>query len=179
MGRQTGQKGWQAQWKASGDGQGQYWDYWHGAWPSKWDKPKGAGKTIGKEVGKADFPKYNEMKINAKEQHGKDGDNPAAAQPAVTEPGDPKQDFLKAMQKALNANRKLETRARKLAEDKARKEQLWAEYEAKLKASYLEQLQVFQDDMKKLDGEMEQVQAQREEALQNVTSLAEHGEVPV
>ena len=178
MGRQSGQKGWQAQWQANGDGQGQYWDYWHGAWPGKWDKQKGAGKSAGKDGGKTDFPKYCEMKVTNKDHAAKEADAPNHTAATAMEIGDPKQDFLKAMQRALNANRKLEGRARKLAEEKARKEQMWEEYETKLKASYLEQLQVFQDDMRKLDGEMEQVRLQREEAMQTVTSLAESGEAP-
>ena len=59
------------------------------------------------------------------------------------------------------------------------KEQLWEEYQSKLKASYLEQLQIYDNDMKKLDAEISQVKTQKEEAIGNVTALAEAGEAPV
>ena len=179
MGRQTGQKGWQGQWNGDGAGHGhsQYWDYWHGAWPSKWDKPKETGKNGGKGAATKEFPRYSDMKIP--KDHAKDGDAGGAGQPAPVEVGDPKQDFLKALQRALNSSRKLEARARKLAEDKQRKEQLWEEYQHKLKTSYLEQLQIYDSDMQKLDAEIAQVKIQKEEAIANVTSLAEAGEAPM
>ena len=162
MGRQDG-KQWSGKWQSNASAM-RSWDYWHGAW-SAWDRKKGNVKQQDQSDAGKPFPKYSEMEVST-EDAAKVGE---ALMDDTATPGsapDGKQQFLKSMQKAINLNRKLEAKFRKLSEDKARKTKMWQDFQCKLKENFFSQLPEYQQDMQKIDQELKQ---QKEEALQNVS----------
>ena len=172
MGRNQPPKSWQGKWQ---DGSSKHWDYWQGAWPA-WEKTKGKGKQAAASSSAQDFPKYQDMVVQ--ETAGKHAEQNAQTVNKDLEATSAQQDYLRAIQKALNSNRRLENKMRKLKEDRQRREQCWADYQKKLKASFLAQFKEFKADIERIDAELLQVSQQQQEAVELVSNLAEGGQLP-
>ena len=143
MGKQ-GRKwhGSQAPWKEGKDGnqQDSNWSYWSGSWRTRQQKDQPQQEKTTLQL----FPDYNKMKLQ-------DGQNSLRALETAMEVSDPEdlteQDFVKCLQKLLNAARKADSRLRKLEQDKEHKSTQWEEFQAALKAKFVEQRALFQREM--------------------------------
>ena len=175
MGRHSADKNWTGKWKQ--DKGSKHWDYWHGSWSSAWDRKAANATSSGAGNGK-EFPKYFEM-AGGGEPAAKETEDGGLLEAADADMEPSHQGFLRALQKALNNSRKLEAKSRKMQIEKQKKIGLWREFESRLKATYFEQMKVFQEDMKRLDQEIENALKQKKDALQQVTDLAERGDVQV
>ena len=163
MGKQ-GQQSWQKD-------KGRDWGYWSGSWRS-WDKDKNKAGAANQQQGKENpFPSYQAVKIPNEASKESDAGATSAAAGTLMPAGHP--EFLKDMQRALNVNRKLDNRARRLTEERATRVQQWEQYQRQLREAFLEQLSAYNADVARIDGELEDLKKQKESAKQNLAMIAE------
>ena len=151
MGKQ-GQQSWQKD-------KGRAWDYWSGSWRS-WDakdKDKNKAGSSNQSANKSQaFPKYQDVMIT---DVAKDSEVHAHLE-GQTETAAGKPEFIKEMQKAINVNRRLDNRSRRLSEERATRVLQW-------------QHQSFNQDIERIDNELSALKEQKEVAKQNLALIAE------
>ncbi|CAE7942669.1 unnamed protein product [Symbiodinium sp. KB8] len=134
------------------------WRVWHGAWP-KQDKnaPPARYDQYATDDANVDYGSYG----------------PTAEEPASS-------DALRLMgiQKAVNQARRSDVKIRKLKEEKLRRTKQWDLYAADMRAKYLKQQQMYQQDMQRLDQEEAATILAGKEAAQLVQSIALNGVAP-
>ena len=175
---QMGKNSWPNSAAWQGQAGGQSWSYWPGTWRppkagNKWQKgAESSGQGYQKEEQK--FPAYNEMPKSAANDGGS-GTNPATLelQALTTDSG-----FTKVLQKHLNNSRRLEAKARKLAQDRDDMAQKWTDFQAKLRESFIGQRQKFLNDTKKVTQELQDVQQQRQDNIAMIQDLVAHKGIP-
>ena len=110
MGKQ-GHQSWQKD-------KGRAWDYWSGSWRS-WDAKDEDQNKAGSSNQSANksqvFPKYQDVTINTEVVKDPEANAHVDGQAEVAA-GKP--EFIKEMQKAINVNRRLNNRSRRLSEER-------------------------------------------------------------
>ena len=164
MGKQ-GQQSWQKD-------KGRAWDYWSGSWRS-WDakdKDKNKAGSSNQSANKSQaFPKYQDVMIT---DVAKDSEVHAHLEgQTATAAGKP--EFIKEMQKAINVNRRLDNRFRRLSEERATRVLQWDQYQRQLREAFLAQHQSFNQDIERIDNELSALKEQKEVAKQNLALIAE------
>ena len=164
MGKQ-GQQSWQKD-------KGRAWDYWSGSWRS-WDakdKDKNKAGSSNQSANKSQaFPKYQDVMIT---DVAKDSEVHAHLE-GQTETAAGKPEFIKEMQKAINVNRRLDNRSRRLSEERATRVLQWEQYQRQLREAFLAQHQSFNQDIERIDNELSALKEQKEVAKQNLALIAE------
>ena len=141
-------------WK-DGSGYGYY------SWSQDWKSQQQADRNPGNRprgVKNNVLPAYNEVVLVDEEPGG--GDATSALTP------------VQQVQKALNAARKASGRCKKLTVDLDNRRQKWAKYEADVKRSFLQQHHQFQQDVQRLQKEIQDAQTQAELAAEKVRTAA-------
>ena len=114
------------------------------------------------------FPAYNQMnKPLPKDRDGWHLDTTSAWQPAQNQD----EDFVKAMQKLLNTNRRLDGKIRRAFTDAETCEEQWREFQDQLRASFVEQRRKFQADSQKAQQEMLELQTQKQDLVAQIQNL--------
>ncbi|CAE7276267.1 unnamed protein product [Symbiodinium sp. KB8] len=102
--------------------------------------------------------------------------------PTREEPGEiatsHRAEWMREIQKMVTTARKADGRIRKLKEEIAKREMQWKVYEKQKRAEFLEQKQNFQNDMKKLQEEIDQANQQGVDASEEVQELVAKGVKP-
>ena len=145
-----------------------YWSYWHGSWKQRTPKAKGRNMEGGSDDNQ--FPGYDTMSISATSSTAA---MLVSSNPAADQLGGPGQDYLKAVQKSINSNRRIEGRLRKIAEDVDTKKQQWKAFEKHVQTVFLQQKRQFQQDMDGLAKEAKDLELQRVAALQQLMETVE------
>ena len=145
-----------------------YWSYWHGSWKQRTPKTKGRGADNDSEEGH--FPGYDTMNVTSTSST---ASLPTTTTLAMDQAGGQGQDYLKAMQKSINNNRRIGGRFRKITEDVETKKQQWKAFERHVQAVYLQQKKQFQQDMESLAREAKELEHQRVTALQQLMETVE------
>ena len=171
MGKSTwGKNVWKTQDYQEGDPAGG-WSYWHGSWKSAQQKgqkgnPSSGGNAHGGK--EAAFPAYHQMaKSTAADKAGKQAES-------VTDwPNKQGQedDFVRDMQKMLNTSRKLDGRIRTCLSETEKREEQWQEFQSQLRASFVEQRQLYLTDKKKAEKELEEIREQKTELVKRIEGL--------
>ena len=156
-----------------GSGGASTWSYWSGAWKNKTTDGKHKENSEGHG-----FPKYADMEVVGDAQHTAALATAQHGAGVTDSVSTEDTDFLKAVQKSLNQNRKLEARVRKLQEDGQKKANQWRLYEAKMKELYTQELARFQKDQDAIAKELAELEQQRSQALQSLLQLMDHKQVP-
>ena len=84
-------------------------------------------------------------------------------------------DLMKAIQKALSPTRKADQRARRLSQEKKQKEAQWRQYGREMKETYERELRKFNQDLLRIDAELEDVLQTGHQSAETVKHLATHG----
>ena len=147
------------QWKGQEGGGSPSWAY-----ANKWTRGNPSSAGSGQPEKDRAFPAYNQMTTSGTEVEGagKDGDQ---ASPQIHDP------FIKSMQKFLNQSRKLDAKMRKAVSDRQEMGRQWAEFQQKLRESFVEQRQKYLADSSKMDQELAELQQQKKDSLQLIHDL--------
>ena len=78
----------------------------------------------------------------------------------------PEGEYLKAIQKSLNVNRRVEGRIRKLQEEQQYKSSQWDLFENHMREMFVKEKKKFQKDMEQVSKELGELEAQKNQALQ-------------
>ena len=135
-------------WQGANGQQPSAWSYWSGTWKAnkqngKWNKTQANGGGQGQPPKDQKFPSYHDMETH------RDKDTPngvALSDGELQLSGSGDDSFIKLLQKHLNSSRRLDARARKMAQDKEDMNRKWAEFRAKLRESFIEQRQKYIGD---------------------------------
>ena len=171
-----GKTGWNKQsWATSEQDYGNAggWSYWQGAWKSAQQNNKG-GKGNPNSAGPpsknkdAQFPAYDQMGKNAMKDKAMEApEHDTKDQMPEAQGGE----FLRQMQKLLNASRKLDGRLRKAKVDKDTMSAQWQAFQEELRASFIEQRQKFLQDSRKAEVEMAELALQKQDLLTQIQQL--------
>ena len=157
-----------APWKRNQDGGqdggshrgSQWWSYWKGSWPSS----PGQGKNQNY------MPKYDQVTVQEE-----DGSALTGTLTSNIRQLGQGTDLMKAIQKALSATRKADQRARRLSQEKKQKEAQWRQYGREMKETYERELRKFNQDVLRIDAELEDALQTGHQAAETVKHLATHG----
>ena len=87
----------------------------------------------------------------------------------------PGQDFVKFLQKLLNSARRADTKLRKIQQDRDMKERQWMEFQAALKAKFIEQRALFGKETKALEKEAMELQESKRLVLLQIQEVVTTG----
>ena len=147
--------------------EGNSWSYWHGSWRSKPQKD-----TEDRKDGTIQFPDYNQIKIQEAQSSGLSSDQIMDVSEGEDVPG---QDFVKFLQKLLNSARRADTKLRKIQQDRDMKERQWMEFQAALKAKFIEQRALFGKETKALEKEAMELQESKRLVLLQIQEVVTTG----
>ena len=177
MGKKAQKWGNQAPWRAEDSSGGQqdgqsYWSYWPGSWR--------ANNTQKPPKGGPDDPKKSSLKLldyNQIQLSNGGGQNraPENAMDVSDMEEQDCQSYVKLLQRLLNNARRAEARSRKLITEKERKCAQWEEFQATLRAKFLEQRGLFQKETKQIDRELAELVDQRHSCLQQIQAAVASG----
>ena len=97
----------------------------------------------------------------------------AAVLQTFSEVSVPEGDYLKAIQKSLNQNRRVENRIRRLQDDCQKKKTQWKMYEAHMKELYVKEKSKYQQDLDTISRELAELESQKGQALQSLLHTIE------
>ncbi|CAE7191431.1 unnamed protein product [Symbiodinium sp. CCMP2456] len=130
----------------------------------KWDPPTGRRTWNAPAEGHNQFPGFEEMKPKPRQEQAR-----RTADIMEVDAGAPMVgDYMKSVQRSLNNFRKAEGRARKIEEMKTETDAKWDEFKKSLQESFLKERQKYQDKATKFAADMEEMQALRNEAIQEL-----------
>ena len=155
MGKQ-GKAPWR-QGKQDGYGGSSNWSYWKGSW---------AAGSPNRHQDPVSIPSYDQTQL-------KDNHPPASVMPGISSREDP--ELMKAIQKALTTTRKADQKIQKVLQSKAQKEAQWKQYGYEMKQAYDREHKKYQQDLTRLDADLEAAMQQGSEAAELVKQLATHG----
>ncbi|CAE7372548.1 unnamed protein product [Symbiodinium sp. CCMP2456] len=152
---------WQApreeQARAPGRGEqgSQSWGYWRGSWQSspKAKSQPSAAVRYDRSGGKAAIDRTAPWK-------------PQSAEPETV---------MNAVQRALTSTRKADVRIRKLREERDKKDDCWRQFVQKSKKEFATQRRLYEEDLTRIDRELESAADQGEQAAQRVKDLVLYG----
>ena len=148
------------------------WSFWPGTWKQR---NQDVRKTQQQDT--THFPSYVDMTVSKQSMS-------TAALPLNVSQGtdvgsSPDGDFLKTVQKNLNSNRRIEGRLRKLNEDSQHKQAQWQQFEANLKELFMQERAKFQQDMEAIAKESQELEQQKNAALQTLLEVLEQRNAPM
>ena len=148
-----------APWKQSSS----YWSYWDGSWKQRSPKAKNQSDQHSSET--MTFPECKAMEAtNAPNRDGV----PSMVQSTAEHGLGGNAEYLKTVQKAINNNRRIEGRLRKITEDLQHKASQWKTFERHLQTVFASQRQQYQLDVEALNKEAADLEQQRVQALQQL-----------
>ena len=140
-------------------GHGKSWQYWPGAWSPR---SKAAPPS-----------RYDEMPTE------EEVPRTTTAQPGLGSAlSGLDTSILQAIHKALTQARRIDTRVRKIGEEKEKRTKQWEVYAKDMRQKYLKQQQVFQQDMEKLEQEEALARTAGADAAQLVTDIVNRRQRP-
>jgi len=138
----------------------------------KWDPPTGRRTWNAPAESYNQFPGFEEMKPKPRQEQARRTADIMEVDAGVPMVGD----YMKSVQRSLNNFRKAEGRARKIEEMKTETDAKWDEFKKSLQESFLKERQKYQDKVTKFAADMEEMQALRNEAIQELRdSIANPG----
>ena len=145
-----------------------YWHYWPGTWqlsPSAKAKTAAQGKTA----------RYDQLEVDAggTSRTGSSGAlapwRVAGSRPeAATTHAE---SMMQAVQKALTQTRKADARIRRLQEERVRKDKCWEAFKIKQKKEFAEQKKLYEDDLARIDKDLEDTATYGGQAATRVQEL--------
>ena len=169
MGKQGKNWSQQAPWRDTSNDGG--WSYWSGAWRSTGQQPKPPkqGKEDPTQAAMKQFPAYSQIKISDGQR------NQDQFLDASDQEDGQGQDYVKGLQRLLNAARRSDARLRKLGQDRMTKTEQWNEFQAALRGKYLEQRSLYQKDIKGLDKELQETVESKRSILHQIQEAVATG----
>ena len=146
--------------------------YWSGAWGRGWQKDK---QSRNEEPSSAStiLVSYTDAKVSAENDAA--GEQAVAEKKMVSEGGDQ----LRQLQKWINATRKAESKARKLAAEVSLRRRKWQKFEQDLKTAYSREKVKFDADILKLQHDLDEAEKQATEASEVLKSFTGSGLFPM
>ena len=154
--KDAAQGGW---WKdrSGQDQRSRSWQLWRGSWGS----PAPAGGQGGS--------RYDQVELK---------EEPAALRPGLgdlTAASEKPVALMQAIQRALTASRRADTRMRKLREEKDKRDKQWQQWATDHKTAYFAQLKEYESDISRLTEEMNSTATTGKAAADQITQLVAHG----
>ena len=149
------------------------WSYWHGAWRAAQPNGKGTRGNNAQPKAKAEgqdgkFPAYNQVPASQSgEKEVPTTDDTLLGDTPSGQDGE----FLKSMQRLLNASRKLDAKVRKAQAERQQMNSQWKQFQDQLKASFVAQKQQYAADVQKSDSDMLEMRRQKAELLEQIQEM--------
>ena len=170
MGRGRESKEWRStkpgqQWREQ---ESEHWQYWPGTWqlsPSAKAKAQAHGRTT----------RYDQLDVDAggTSRPGSSGAlapwRVAGSRPEAA--ATHAESMMQAVQKALTQTRKADARIRRLQEERVRKDKCWEAFKLKQKKEFAEQKKMYEDDLAKIDKDLEDTATYGGQAATRVQEL--------
>jgi len=143
--------------RGSGDHGSSRWGFWRGSWQAS---PKAKAKTSA-------APRYDQDA----------GPKNAGRQAPWREPAPPTDpdSVMNAVQRALTSTRKADIRIRKLREERDKKDEFWKRFVQNSRKEFAAQKRLYEDDLARLDRELENTADLGGQAAQRVKDLVMYG----
>ena len=110
------------------------------------------------------FPSYHQIKV---QDAGASRTQEPVADASDTEEAS-SLEYVKGLQRLLNAARRSDAKLRKLQQDKSTKSEQWAEFQTALRGKFLEQRSLFQKDMKSIEKDITDISEQKRAVLSQI-----------